>query len=71
MDFDYESDFITISSGVPYSYSRLVRQLSIFKNQAVNNNISWNQKTICHTLSCNQVPYLTITGEETENTGKT
>lgn len=61
LDFDYESDYVTISPGTPYSYSRLIRQLKKFKNEAISNGITWHQKTICHTVSSNQVPYLIIT----------
>jgi hypothetical protein len=47
-----------------------MKQLCVFKNEALDNNIYWHQKTICHTISCNQVPYLTITSQENETIGK-
>ena len=68
MDFDYDMDFVTISFGVPYSYSRLIRQLKTFKMQAESNDVSWHQETLCHSISCNQVPYLTISKSQPSET---
>jgi hypothetical protein len=60
LDFDDGEVYVTISAGAPYSYSRLIRQLKLMKSEAVGNGVSWQQQTICHTVSSNQVPYLTI-----------
>lgn len=60
MDFDYDMDFVTVSLGVPYSYSRLIKQLKAFQIQAESHNVYWHQETLCYSISCNQVPYLTI-----------
>lgn len=45
---------------MPYSYSRLVRQLKIMKTIGEENGLEWRQRTIAYTLSNNQVPYLII-----------
>lgn len=34
VSFQHESDYVTISSSMPYSYSRLMHNLAIFKQQA-------------------------------------
>jgi cytosolic carboxypeptidase protein 2/3 len=58
--FNEDDDFLTVSAGPPYSYSRLIRQLRDFKEIGQRNGLEWSQRTIAYTLSNNQVPYLVI-----------
>jgi hypothetical protein len=60
VQFDYDEDFITLSLGMPYSYSRLIHHLKLKKEVAIENDVFWEQKTIAYTISSNQVPYLII-----------
>ncbi len=66
IQFKHTDDFITISSGLPYSYSRLIRQLRNCKSIGEENGVEWNLKTIAYTLGNNQVPYLIIRKAEQE-----
>jgi hypothetical protein len=66
MQFNHAEDFITISSGLPYSYSRLIRQLREYKSTGEGNGVEWSQRTIAYTLGNNQVPYLIIRKAEEE-----
>lgn len=66
LDFDQDDDFVTISFGLPYTYSRLIHQLAKCAEIAEEKEVYWEMKTIEYTLSNNQVPQVIVTAQKEE-----
>lgn len=59
--FEYADDYVLVSMGLPYSYSRLIGFL-----QKINPppNVHYQQELLTHSLSNNAIPMLTITSPQ-------
>jgi hypothetical protein len=47
--------------GLPYSYTKLMKNLSIYEENAKLNGIDWKMSSIGTSIAGNQVPCVTIT----------
>lgn len=55
-----ENDIYYISSGLPYSYSKLLKNLSIYEEIAKTNKIKWTLESVGTSIGGNNIPYVTI-----------
>ena len=61
MRFDWEDDYVMVSSGLPYSYTRLIQQVRSVQEKCKTSGVTFSMGSVAHSLSNNQVPYLTLT----------
>ena len=61
LEFWNDGDIYYVSAGLPYSYSKLLKNLSIYEEIAKTNRIRWSLESVGTSIGGNNIPYVTIT----------